>query len=452
MHARGSESSRKVDAEEALDSGQTLKLLALQESSLPQTPGDVGLDALHHATFLQLPMGVGYANREGTLIWCNEAFEQMLGLAPGEYRNKSIRDITHSSHQDSDERLTAELWEGKRSSYALDKRYVRKDGVDMWVRVTASLVRKRDGTPVCSVGFLEDITVQKKMQAEMERVQKALVDASRQAGMAEVATNVLHNVGNVLNSVNVSASMVTERLKGSKVARLGTVAKLLGANVADIGNYLLRDSRGQKVLPYLEALSGQLVAERDAQLAELESLRTNIDHIKETVSMQQAYARRCGVQETARLQDLVEDALRMNAGALTRHQVTLKRDFRADSWVTLDKHKVLQILVNLVRNAKHACEESGSQARRIIVRIESMPNGPCISVIDNGIGIAPDVMPRLFRHGFTTRESGHGFGLHSAALAAKELGGKLEAYSEGTGRGATFRLTLPQNSPEQRNE
>jgi signal transduction histidine kinase len=281
-------------------------------------------------------------------------------------------------------------------------------------------------------------------------VQKALVDASRQAGMAEVATNVLHNVGNVLNSINVSASLATDRLKSSKGARLGDVAALLTRHKGDIGQFMTQDPRGQKLPDYLAALAVQLQGERDLLLKELADLRANLDHIKDAVNMQQAYARRCGVLEHVTVEELVEDSLRMNTGALTRHHVALERDYRDQPGITVDKHKVLQILVNLIRNAKYACDESGHADKRVVVRIESVPDGARISVIDNGVGIAPEVMGRLFSHGFTTRKSGHGFGLHSAALAAAELGGKLQASSDGSGLGACFALTLPATPPERK--
>ena len=111
--------------------------------------------------------------------------------------------------------------------------------------------------------------------------------------------------------------------------------------------------------------------------------------------------------------------------------------------ITVDRHKVLQILVNLIRNAKYACDDSGHPDKVITLRIESGVPGVRISVIDNGIGIPSENMGRIFNHGFTTRESGHGFGLHSAALAAQELGGCLRAESDGPGRGAMFVLDLP---------
>jgi signal transduction histidine kinase len=159
--------------------------------------------------------------------------------------------------------------------------------------------------------------------------------------------------------------------------------------------------------------------------------------------MQQNYAKLGGVTETIAVVDLVEDSLRLNAGAFVRHGVTLRREFSDVPPVTIDKHKVLQILVNLVRNAKYACDESGKADKLITLRIESAPAAVRICVIDNGVGIPAENMPRLFTHGFTTRADGHGFGLHSAALAAQELGGSLSVTSEGSGCGATFILELP---------
>jgi PAS domain S-box-containing protein len=433
-----------------LNAEQTLRMLALPEAGGRSRRPKPGIEALHHATFVQLPTGVAYANRDGNFIWCNAAFEQMLGLQSGEHKNKSIRELTHATDMPTNGQLLTDLWEGRRDSYSMEKRYLRADGSILWTHVTVAIIRTRDGVPVCTVGFLSDITPRKQMEAEVERVQKQLVDASRQAGMAEVATNVLHNVGNVLNSVNVSASLVAERVKTSKGARVADVAKLIEENSADLPRFFSQDERGTKLPKYLRALATQLAGEREQLLKELSELRSNIDHIREAVTMQQTYARRCGVLENVCVVDLVEDSLRMNTGALMRHHVALERDYRDRPEVVVDRHKVLQILVNLIRNAKYACDESGRNDKQVILRIEAVPEGVAMEVIDNGVGIAPEVMEQLFTHGFTTRKSGHGFGLHSASLAAAELGGKLTASSEGAGKGATFRLTLPLQAADQR--
>jgi signal transduction histidine kinase len=278
---------------------------------------------------------------------------------------------------------------------------------------------------------------------ELERVHKQLMTASRQAGMAEVATNVLHNVGNILNSVNISASLVVDRVKQSKAPGIARVAALLREQGDGLGAFLTSDERGKRIPEYLATLGQQLTADQEMALQELGSLRDNLEHIKETVTMQQSYAKLCGVTETVEVVDLVEDSLRLNAGAFARHGVTLRREFTAVPKITVDKHKVLQILVNLVRNAKYACDESGKTDKLLTLRIGPSESGVRISVIDNGVGIAAENMHHLFTHGFTTRQSGHGFGLHSGALAAQELGGSLRAESDGLGCGAAFILELP---------
>jgi two-component system, NtrC family, sensor kinase len=278
---------------------------------------------------------------------------------------------------------------------------------------------------------------------ELERTHQQLVDASRQAGMAEVATNVLHNVGNVLNSVNVSASVIGETIERSKAAGLSRLVALLHEHRNDLGAYIVNDPRGRHVPEYLSQLSEHLQSERDSNLKELASLRKSIDHINEIVSMQQTYSKVSGVMEVASIVELVEDSVRMNSGALQRHGVELVREFQEIPRVNTQKHKVLQILVNLIRNAKFACSESGRTDSRVILRATQEAGAIRIAVIDNGVGIARENMTRIFAHGFTTRKHGHGFGLHSCALAAQELGGSLRAYSDGIGRGATFVLELP---------
>lgn len=304
------------------------------------------------------------------------------------------------------------------------------------------------GATLGAVAVIQDTTERKQQEIELERTHKELVTASRQAGMAEVATNVLHNVGNILNSVNISASLVAERLRQSKVQGIARLAALLTEQGPRLGQFMTEDDRGKRIPEYLSTLGEQVQADQRVALEEINSLRENLEHIKDTVAMQQSYAKRLGVTETVEVVDLVEDSLRLNAGAFARHGVTLRREFSPVPALTVDRHKVLQILVNLVRNAKYACDDAGKPDKLITLKIEPSELGVRIAVVDNGIGIKPEHMGRLFTHGFTTRSSGHGFGLHSSALAARELGGTLHAESDGLGHGAAFILDLPRNPPE----
>ena len=209
--------------------------------------------------------------------------------------------------------------------------------------------------------------------------------------------------GNVLNSVNVSASIVSERIKKSKCAGLARVAALLSEHAPDLTTFLT-SSQGRHLPVYLQELAADLIAERDAASAELAVLRGNVEHIKEIVAMQQSYARRGGVTDMVDIRTLVEDSLRMNEGAFSRHGVTLVRDFQEVPLITVDKHKVLQILVNVIRNAKYACDESGSAEKRVTVRVRAVDGTMLIAVIDTGVGIPPENLERIFSHGFTTRK------------------------------------------------
>jgi PAS domain S-box-containing protein len=399
-------------------------------------------------TFNQAPIGIAHADRRGRILRSNQAFWNMLGFQPADLGERTIADITHA---DDVARVAVELkrlWNGEVQFVDLEKRYIRKDGSFLWVRMTTALVREGDAKAEYSVEFLRDISARKESAEELERVHKQLMIASRQAGMAEVATNVLHNVGNILNSVNISASLVIERVKQSKAPGVTRLAALLQDKGAAIGEFIAHDERGKRIPEYLTSLGEQLLADQKMALEELASLRDNLEHIKDTVAMQQSYAKLCGVTETIAVADLVEDSLRLNAGAFVRHGVTLQREFSEVPPITVDKHKVLQILVNLVRNAKYACDESGRSDKLLTLRIEKAPAGVRICVIDNGVGIPAENMSRLFTHGFTTRADGHGFGLHSGALAAQELGGSLRVISDGPGCGATFILELPTGSVE----
>jgi signal transduction histidine kinase len=238
--------------------------------------------------------------------------------------------------------------------------------------------------------------------------------------------------------------MVMNNLKSSKVDGVSRVVELLEGNRGNLAQFLSTAGRLDQVINFLKSLDQRLACERKTALNELQELNKNIEHIKEIVVMQQSYARISGVTEKVKPTDLVEDTLRMNAGALDRHGVQVVREYDPElPEIIVEKHKVLQILVNLIRNAKYACDEAGLENKCMTVRVANGDKHVRISVTDNGVGIPAENLERIFNHGFTTREHGHGFGLHSGALAAKELGGSLVVRSDGPGKGATFTLELP---------
>ena len=290
----------------------------------------------------------------------------------------------------------------------------------------------------------EQIVARDNALAELADVQKRLIELSRISGMAEVATGVLHNVGNVLNSVNVSATIVADHLRELRIGQIGELAGVLEDHKTTLSDFLTNDPRGQRVLPYMSNLSRHLEQERDLLGSEMANLVQHVGHIKGIVAMQQTYARSSGVFEKLALADLLKDVLDITQAGIERHHITLRVEHEELPLITTDRHKVLQILLNLIRNSKDAVKASSNPDRQITISmIRDGEASVAVRVADNGVGIPQENLVRIFSHGFTTKQDGHGFGLHSGALAAKQLGGSLTAESEGENAGSIFTLKLP---------
>ena len=285
-----------------------------------------------------------------------------------------------------------------------------------------------------------------KRTRQLRDAQSELLDSARQAGMAEIATNVLHNVGNVLNSVNISADLVARKLRTSKALGLGKAMQLINEHPDDLGTYLREDEKGKLLPGYLNQLVEAIAVEQQGLTDELAQLSKSVDHIKDIVSTQQSYAGVSSVLEPLQVSALMDDALRMNSGALNRHHVTVVKEYADVPQIMADKHRLLLIMVNLISNAKYAMSNLTDRPRQIALSIQTIEDNILqISVKDEGEGIPAENMTRIFTHGFTTRKEGHGFGLHSCALAAIEMNGRLTGYSDGPGKGALFTLQIPLN-------
>jgi PAS domain S-box-containing protein len=370
--------------------------------------------------------------------------ERILGYTPEEWLAQPM--FWHEKlHPDDAAKAiaTCQAMVARRQLYNHEYRMLAADGRSVWIHESGIVLNEND-RPVAVRGILQDITEQKFAAAELDKLNRQLVETSRQAGMAEVATGVLHNVGNVLNSVNVSTDLIRQNLRHSEMASLVKLAKLLQDHQADLAPFLTSDPKGKLVPDFIILLAHHLHEEHRKLQNEHDQLARNIEHIKEIVAMQQNYARVSGFLEEVSIASLVEDALQIQTTGLQRHGVQVVRQYSNVPPLILDKHKALQILVNLVHNAKYALSESGRPDKLLTVGIGTNEgNRLKVTVNDNGIGIPPENLIRIFSHGFSTRKGGHGFGLHSGANAAKEMGGQLSVHSEGIGKGATFTLELP---------
>ena len=391
-----------------------------------------------------LPDAVFVKDAEGRVIIDNIAHARYLGFDdPAKTIGKSDFDcFPRQIAEQFREPELALLQSGKEYN---GEEHLKVDGGDTcWFRTTKVPLRDEHGKIIGLAGINRDITERKKWESELQSLHKQLLETSRHAGMAEVATSVLHNVGNVLNSVNVSASVVSDQMRSTNLDRLSKVISLLQENRSDLSGFFKQEEKGTKLISFLEALFVILKKERETVHSEVDALTKNVEHIKKIVAMQQSYAKVVGVIETVSPVELIEDSLRMHEAAFQRHAVKIVRDYSEAPKIATDRHKVIQILVNLLGNAKYACDSNDPANRIIRVRLNRIEDNRIrIEVVDNGMGILADNLTRIFSYGFTTRKTGHGFGLHSGAIAAKDMGGSLHATSDGPGKGATFILELP---------
>ena len=393
--------------------------------------------------------GIFQTTEDGRYLVANPTLARIYGYDSVSELQASVTDIGRRLYVNPQRRAEFQrLIEQAGEVHQFESEIYRKDGSVIWISEHARAAYDDTGALLYYEGTVEDITERKRNEELLEKLNKQLMDSSRRAGMAEVATGVLHNVGNVLNSVNVSALLITDRLGKSRVSHLAQVAATLRENAENLGTFITADPKGSKIPGFIASLAERLAVEQAGPLLrEAEGLSKNIAHIKDIVAVQQNYAKVSGVVEVLPAASLVDDALEMNGAAFDRHRVEVERAFDSVPLVRVDKHKVLQILINVIRNAKYAVSESRRQDKRITVSIRRNGNHCVkIAVADNGIGIAPEILSRIFAHGFTTKTDGHGFGLHCAALAAKEMGGSLAAHSEGVDKGATFTLELPMDT------
>jgi PAS domain S-box-containing protein len=396
------------------------------------------------------PIGILEMDVAGRCLYTNPHWQAITGLSADE----SLGDGWQGALDKRDGAAFLAEWNPAPRAgleFSREVRFVTTHGDQRWAQVRSRAILAPSGEIAGRVSTVEDITSRKQAEVALEKAHLDLVDVSRRAGMAEVAASVLHNVGNVLNSVNVATACVAERIRESRSANLSKVVTMLREHEADLAAFLSDDPKGTQLPGYLEQLAGHLAGEQAATLTELDGLQRNIEHINDIVAMQQSYATFGGVKEIINVVNLVEDSLRMHEDALRRHRVEVVREFESVPPLNVEKHKILQILVNLVRNAKYACDESDRPDKRMTVRVAN-GNRVRISVMDNGIGIPPENLTRIFSHGFTTRKGGHGFGLHSSALAAMEMGGSLTVQSDGPGQGAIFTLELPGPTQEDSHE
>ncbi len=383
----------------------------------------------------------------GRFLDVNNRACDSLGYTRKELLNMmTIKDIEVSMPDDSYWQKQIEQLREK-NDIVKQNRYKRKDGSTFFVETSLKLVTQEKQDYIIAIA--RDITERKRAEVKLKTAQEKLLETAREVGMAEVATGVLHNVGNVLNSVSVTAESIQKRVRNSKISYLSDVVDLFEEHTNELSTFMTNEERGKKIPAFLANLSKELVDEQERILEALEALTKHVQHVGDIIQLQQSHSKTKGLIEPTSITELVEDTIQINAEAITRNSVEVKREISNLPTLLLDRHKVLQILTNLISNAIYALSTSNRDDKILKICVKEPKSGFLrIDVCDNGIGIPKENLTRIFEHGFTTKKTGHGFGLHSTALSANELSGSIIAHSDGPGKGAVFTVELPFKTQE----
>lgn len=293
-------------------------------------------------------------------------------------------------------------------------------------------------------GVIIDITERKITELKLQKLNKELIVSARRAGMSDIAVNILHNIGNILNSVNVINDFIYDKISNSKISNMSKGIELLKKNIAKHDNDFMLTTKGFQTIEYFEQLSHYWSEEQASLLNEVKTLKNHIKKINNVVKMQQAISGVVGHVEYTNLHEAMDDALMVVLESIRKRNIEVVKEYQPLSFVLIDKIKLLQILLNLVNNALDALNESNQEKHILTIAVGLYGPETCfISVTDNGSGIKTENLSKIFTYGFSTKETGHGFGLHSSLLLAKELKGSLTVSSAGPDCGATFTLTIP---------
>jgi signal transduction histidine kinase len=375
-------------------------------------------------------------------LWWNDTMYAIYGYAAESF-HPTFATLVAMIHPEDVARAQA-AWAGAlqdSSQLHVPFRITRPDGKIVYLDSLATVVTDPHTSYRRLVGITLDISQRVDAGRRERRLQRQLREASHQSGMAEVATGVLHNVGNVLNSLGVAASTVQIRLKESQFDRVEQVAAMLDAHRDALGDFIANDPRGRRLPEYLSALGVRLKKDAEELRQETDAIRGHVQYLCEIVQAQQSFAHVGSAEEAVDVRELVDTALTLKAQELKGVQI--ERDIAKIPEILTDRFKLLQIIVNFIANACDALAGNDSGARRIAIRAQLVDGQLEIAVDDSGAGIRAELLSRIWEFGFTTKPHGHGFGLHSSAVAAQQLGGTIAGNSPGPRLGASFRVTIP---------
>lgn len=386
--------------------------------------------------------GIIVTDVAGNIQVCNRAASELFEYSQDEMIGRKIQSLLGEVTDDQifHELSTRELAERSDSLFELYGARKNKKWVPLEIAITSSFIENK----TVKIIVFRDITKRKLHEQEMKLLNTKLISTARLVGMGEVATCVLHNVGNVLTSIHTSSQVLLERDLHSKIHGLAALAKLLMENKNHLDKFLQTHPVGQELPNYLTELANYFEKEWAFMYAELDSLKTKVIHVKDIITMQQSLSGNPNIVEKVNLKKLLDDALSINIDLIEKHHIMVVKQYSSNPVIEIDKVKIMQALVNIVKNSLEALSASKSGEKKLVIKMSELnPDQVTIEFVDNGIGIHEKNLNKIFNYGFTTKKTGHGFGLHTSALSIQEVGGTLTAASLGPDKGASFVIVLP---------
>ena len=286
----------------------------------------------------------------------------------------------------------------------------------------------------------------RELDRMVERVAESrmqLVDQSFQAGFAELAKGVLHNLGNAMTPISVRLASLTERLRAAPTSEADQAVAELRGGVADA-------QRSADLEEFLRLACRELAATVRSAQEDVATVTRQASVIQATLAEQMRSARNEHVIEPVRLTELIAQSLEIVPDAC-RARLSINADdtVRRVGVVRVARTVLRLILQNLIINAADAVRDAGKDRGTLRVTAEIVHEAERqqlhLRCADDGVGIAAENLERVFEKGFTTKspETNHGIGLHWCANAIGALGGRIWAASDGPGRGAALHLLVP---------
>ncbi len=382
---------------------------------------------------------------EWIIEFISDVIEEITAYPSSHFKWKEIQTYRSLIHSEDQEDVKQGILKGMEplESFSVEYRLYDANNEIHWVVEKGQAVYSAEGNPLWLDGTIFDITDRKKAEEALAATQKELIESAHQAGMADIATDTLHNVGNILNSVKTSSQIINDVIKSSSLSGLKKAGSMLRDNMDDIESFITNDPKAEKLLQYYLKLEDEFTKEHDTVLDHVERLDEKVKSIEDVIKAQQSYAGTSALTELLDLSEIIEDAIIMQSGEFEQSSIRVEKKFQDVQKVNVQKNKFIHVIVNLIQNARDALSTTHEKKRALTFAIHDNDDAIFVNIMDTGSGIDRENLEKIFSHGFSTKKDGQGYGLHSSANYMNEMGGRMWAESDGIEKGATLILRFP---------